>query len=77
MYSGGTAIPQNRNHQTPSATYTIQKMAERHEAEMEALVSEEKVVADLLEARAAEVKQVCVGIVWMCLYMRFVPFLWA
>ena len=33
-------------------------MAERHEAEMEALVSEEKVVADLLEARAAEVKEV-------------------
>lgn len=33
-------------------------MAERHEAEMEALVTQEKEVADLLEARAAEVKQV-------------------
>ncbi len=35
-----------------------QKMAERHEAELDVLVSEEKEVADLLEARAAEVKQV-------------------
>lgn len=53
-----------RAHSVCLTTHTFgppfqhQKMAERHEAEMEALVTQEKEVADLLEARAAEVKQV-------------------
>lgn len=40
------------------AQRNFQKMAERHEAEMDALVSQEAEVADMLEARAMEVKQV-------------------